>query len=97
MKQPILKSIIDQLIATLPETAWKGRSLAEIEAETQQLVQQLGTLLLEQHLLPARLQEIEDSVQSGQTRCDHCQGPYQVHKQRQALTASAMKQWPIES
>jgi hypothetical protein len=75
-----LKTMVDQLFATLPETAWKGKSLDQMEAEAQQLLNQMGTLLIQEHLLPARVKEIEDSVQSGETRCDNCQQPYQVHK-----------------
>jgi hypothetical protein len=90
MQSAALKPIVDQLFAILPETAWKGKSLDEIEAEAQQLLQQMGTLLLQEHLLPARVQEIEDRVHTGELRCESCQQPYQLHQQHQAIHPKAI-------
>jgi hypothetical protein len=43
----------------LLETAWKVKSLDEIESQARQSLQQLGTLLIHGHHRPARLPEIK--------------------------------------
>jgi len=90
MEPKELKSLVGRLFRILPETTWKGKSVSEIEVEVQQVLNQLGTHLLQQHLLPARVQEIEDSVHYGETRCDRCQQAYQLHKAGQAIHPKAI-------
>ena len=74
-----LDTIAQQLFEILPESLWRGKGADEIEGELQKVVSQLGNRVLGQHVLAARITELEREVEQGMRRCE-CGGRYQVHK-----------------
>lgn len=79
-----LETIAHQLSEMLPESVWQGKAAAEMEQEIQQVMSQIGNLVLGNHVMAGRIREIERGVEAGACRCDVCGGKYHVH-QRQGM------------
>lgn len=80
MELPELAAVAAQIFEMLPVERWEGKSAEELEAGVQQIVNQLGAYLLMEHLLPARIQELEQKIEVGQLRCRQCGRRLQVHR-----------------
>jgi hypothetical protein len=70
---------LQQLFEILPESLWRGKGADEIEGELQKVVSQIGNRVMGQHVMAARITELEREVEEGVWRCE-CGGRYQVHK-----------------
>src|SRR5262249_48243840 len=60
---------------------WKDKSLDQIESSIQAIVNHLASTVLAQFVSPARVNQIEQQISSGQILCDQCQSHLQLHKQ----------------
>lgn len=76
-----LDMIAQQLFEILPESLWRGKGADEIEGELQKVVSQIGNRVLGQHVMAARITELEQEVEEGVRRCE-CGGRYQGHKRQ---------------
>jgi hypothetical protein len=76
-----LDTIVHQLFEILPESLWRGKGVDEIEGELQKVMSQLGNRVMGQHVMAARITELEREVEEGVRRCE-CGGRYQVHKRQ---------------
>jgi hypothetical protein len=74
MEQDDLKSIAANLFQIMPEQDYKSKSASEIELAAQVLVNQLASVLLQDFLLPARIEQIHSEVEDGSVPWHDCQG-----------------------
>lgn len=84
MEQEYLKPIAEKLFHLLPQETYQDKDAAEIEVTVQSLAHQLAALLMEEHLLPARINQIQAQVKDGKRTCEHCQGRLHLHKRQQS-------------
>jgi hypothetical protein len=60
-----LDTIAQQLFEILPESLWRGKGADEIEGESQKVVSQIGNRVMGQHVMAARITELEREVEEG--------------------------------
>src|SRR6185436_18315537 len=80
-----LKPIAEKLFQIMPETDFKSKDASDIEVAVQVLVNQLATLLIQDFVFSARIQQIHSEVAAGCLLCPQCNGQLQLHKQDQPL------------
>jgi hypothetical protein len=85
MEHNILHSIAKAVFDAMEVSSWKDKSLDEIELHTQKLISQVANTLLQDFVLPTRVNDIERSIDNGQTRCRDCNSLLKVHKADQAI------------
>lgn len=85
MEQDDLKSIAAELFQIMPEQDYKSKNASEIELAAQVMVNQLASVLMQDFLLPARIEQIHNEVEAGSLPCPECQRQLQLHKQDQQL------------
>src|SRR5215471_1995712 len=85
MEHDQLNSIASSLFQAIPDSVWKDKSLDQIESSIQSIVNHLASTLLDQFVSPARVNQIEQQISSGQIVCDQCQSQFQLHKQNQQI------------
>lgn len=85
MEPDKLHSIAQMVWEAMSQMSWREKKLDELEREVQQVVNQVGHQVMQDFLVPARVQQIQQQVEAGQIRCQGCEGPLQRHKQDQAI------------
>jgi len=80
-----LKPIAEKLFQIMPETDFKSKDASDIEVAVQVLVNQLATLLMQDFVFSARIEQIHSEVAAGCLLCPQCNGQLQLHKQDQPL------------
>jgi hypothetical protein len=85
MEPDILHSIAKAVFDAMEVSSWKEKSLDQIEFHTQKLISQIANTLLQDFVLPARVNDIERSIDNGQTLCRDCNSSLKVHKLDQAI------------
>jgi hypothetical protein len=85
MEHNRLHSIAKTLFDAMEVSCWKQLSVDQIELHTQKLISQLATTLLQDFILPARVADIQQSIEEGQTLCRDCNSQLKVHKTDQTI------------
>lgn len=85
MEHDVLDSIAQQVVEAMAQVSWSGQGLDEIEGAVQQMVQQVANQVLEEHILPRRIQEIQAQVEAGELGCQECPSRYQIHQRDQVI------------
>lgn len=85
MEREQLHCIAKLMFEAIPVACWEEKSADEIETAVQGVVNELANVLMEEFILPSRVQQIEQQVQAGQIPCERCQSQYHLHKQGQAI------------
>jgi hypothetical protein len=80
-----LKPIAEKLFQIMPEDDFKSKDASDIEVAVQTLINQLAAVLLQDFVLPARIEQIHSEVETGSLRCHHCDQQLQAHKQDRPL------------
>jgi hypothetical protein len=80
-----MHSIADSLFQAMDFSCWKDQSLDQIELNSQTIVSQLANLLMQDFILPSRIKDIQQSVDSGQILCQSCCCKLWLHKPDQAI------------
>jgi hypothetical protein len=69
----------------MSQMSWREKKLDELEREVQQVVSQVGHQVMQDFLVPARVQQIQQQVEAGQIRCAGCGSPWQRHKREEVI------------
>src|SRR5215210_2609368 len=85
MEPDNLHSIAESLFLAMDVSSWKEISLDQIELHTQKLVSQLANTLLQDFILPKRIDDIHHSIHNGQILCRDCNSLLKVHKTDQTI------------
>jgi len=85
MEHDKLHSIAESLFNAMDVSSFKEISLDQIELDTQKLVSQLATTLLQDFILPKRISDIHHSITNGQILCPACNSRLQLHKTDQTI------------
>ena len=85
MEHITLHSIAGSLFQAMDLSCWKDQSLDQIELNSQTIVSQIANLLMQDFILPSRIQQIHQSVDSGHIRCQACGCKLRLHKRDQAI------------
>src|SRR5215470_11859777 len=80
-----LKSIAKNLFQAIPDSVWKDKPLDQIESSVQSIANQLASTLLDEFISPARVNQIEQAVESAEIVCQQCQSQFQLHKQHNQI------------
>ncbi len=85
MEPDSLHSIAKAVFDAMEVSSWKQQPLDQIELHTQKLISQLANTLLQDFILPSRINHIEQSITNGQIICRDCNSRLRVHKTDQAI------------
>jgi hypothetical protein len=80
-----LKPIAEKLFQIMPEEEFLSKDASDIELAVQSRVNHLATILLQDFILPARIDQIHSEVEAGSLRCQDCNQQLQLHKQARPL------------
>ena len=85
MEPDKLHSIAESLFLAMDISSYKEISLDQIELDTQKLVSQLATTLLQDFILPKRISDIHHGITNGQILCRDCNSLLKIHKTDQTI------------
>lgn len=80
-----LKPIAEKLFLIMPQDDLISHDASDLELSVQSLVNQLASILLQDYLLPAALNQIQSEVDLGSIACADCNNQLHLHKTDQNL------------
>lgn len=86
MEQINLKPIADNLFQIMPQDFFLSKDASQLELDLQSLLNRLASLLLQDYLLPARVNQIQSEVHQGSIGCPDCNNQLHLHKSDQNLS-----------
>lgn len=85
MERDTLHSIAGLLFQAMDFSSFDDKALDQLELDCQRLVSQIANTLMQDFVLPKRIRDIHQSVESGKTLCLVCHSQLQLHKRDQAI------------
>jgi hypothetical protein len=85
MEPNTMHSIANSLFEAMDVSSYNDKSIDEIELHTQMLVFQIANLLLQEFILPKRINDIQQSIDIGDTLCQSCNSKLNLHRRNQAV------------
>ena len=86
MEHNILHSIAKAVFDAMDVSSWKQNSLDEIELHTQKLISEIANTLLQDFVLPSRINDIEQALITGRLFVETVIHPLKSIKQTRLLT-----------
>lgn len=80
-----LKPIAEKLFQIMPEADFISKDASDIEVAVQVIANRLASVLMQDFVFPARIEQIHSEVAAGSLRCQDCNRRLQLHKQDQLL------------
>ncbi|HXG91610.1 MAG TPA: hypothetical protein VNN73_04480 [Blastocatellia bacterium] len=85
MELNVLKPIAEQLFQIMPAADYQSQDASDLEVAVQVLVNQLASVLMQEFVFPARIEQLHSEVKDGSRRCPDCDQPLRLHKPDQPL------------